>query len=209
MSAEFETIVEKTSFSGSPQTSWKMGETAYAKWFDNTSGKWERWSGSGAPTVAVSGGTLPVTLVGTSISGSVGITGSATLPVNVTSDIGKSITGSIGLSITGSSTVPVSVVKTFFASVTGGLTGSLWVPASGKSIRLKMYSLSTDTCGIVALMMGSGSTISYLNQFFMNATGSVAMNLVGCNYTGSVNHILFVSGSVTSNIAASAWGDEV
>jgi len=158
MSIEFETIAEKTSFSGSPQTSWRPGETAYTKWFDNTSGKWERWSGSGAPQVSLSG--------------------------------------------------DVRVTKTFSASVTGGQTGSLWTPASGKSIRLKMYSLSTDTCGRVALMAGSGSTIDYIKEFFMNATGSVAMNLVGCNWTGSKDYKLFVSGSATSVILASAWGDE-
>jgi hypothetical protein len=58
-------------------------------------------------------------------------------------------------------------------------------------------------------MAGSGSTIEYIKEFFMNATGSVAMNLVGCNWTGSKDYKLFVSGSATSVILASAWGDEI
>ena len=47
-----ETDAEISSFSGSSITSFDIGKPVYNKYFD-TAGKWERWSGSGAPYVII------------------------------------------------------------------------------------------------------------------------------------------------------------
>jgi len=176
MSAEFETVVEKTSFSGSPQTSWKLGETAYAKWFDNTSGKWERWSGSGAPTVVISG-TIPTTLVGTAVSGSVGITGSAVLNAQVRitgSSITQSVSGSVSIASQPISTKPVEMTPLYSGSdfsIGAGLQTGSGVFSVGTSLKTTAIAfIGTQTNGSGSIVVSGSDWGSTYHPFI---TGSV------------------------------------
>ena len=54
MSEADETDLEKSSIGGAAK--YKIGTASYMKYYDNTSEKWERWSGSGAPFVKLIGG---------------------------------------------------------------------------------------------------------------------------------------------------------
>ena len=67
MSEANETDVEKSSIGGAAK--YKIGTTSYGKYYDNTSEKWERQSGSGAPYSILCG-----------------VTGSTYVPVQVTTD---------------------------------------------------------------------------------------------------------------------------
>lgn len=195
-----ETVVEQSSFSGSVSPTYQMGASSYGKYFDNTSGKWERWSGSEAPYIrfipsledAVND-SLRVSIVSGDIElGTIGITGSIGLSVtgsNTIGDIGKSITGSIGLSITGSSaTLPVSLVGT---AVSGsvGITGSATLP---------MSLVGTAVSGSVGI---TGSETLNVNVVSGTFSGSVTVDpnviISGSNIT------LSVSGSVDSRQSGS------
>jgi len=179
-----ETDAEISSFSGSNITSFEVGKPVYNKFFDNTSGKWERWSGSGAPFVRFipsledsATNSVRVDIVAGDIElGTIGITGSIGLSVtgsnviknvgiDITGSIGKSITGSIGLSITGSSTLTVQ------GSV--GVTGS--TPLIVDARQSGSWNIAGGSVGIT----GSG----ILNTLVIN-TGSVPVKAQLTHATG-------------------------
>ena len=68
MSDQAETTLELINISGS-SPKYGVGSTSFPKYFDNTTQKWERQSGSGAPYSILCG-----------------VTGSAYVPVQVTTD---------------------------------------------------------------------------------------------------------------------------
>jgi len=141
--------------------------------------------------------TLPVSLIGTSVSGSIGITGSAS--VEITKDIGKNITGSIGLSITGSSTIATTLVGT---AVSGsvGLTGSTQLPTS----------LTTDGNLKVAVLEGMSGSITSGAMYVsgsVNVSGSVGITSdIGKSITGSIPlgaNVSITGSSMTLSVSGS------
>ena len=140
-----ERFFERSSFLTGSQPTNKVGQTAYLKFYDNTSGLWERMSGSGAPNVIA--------------VGSVGITGSSTSVTNNTLYTFYNV--SIGASgSTGSSTgVDVSTysVKSIYAFIgtTQNASGSLVV--SGSFDKTNYFQLKSGS-------LASGS-LSYFTFF--------------------------------------------
>jgi len=231
-----ETVIEQNSFSGSVSPTYKMGETAYSKFFDNTSGKWERWSGSGAPTVAsrlqihsgsdyadigYSGSDLsiPVTVIAGDIEfGTIAITGSTvTFPVTgsmdarqsgswnvdarqsgswgvgVTEDIGKSITGSIGLSVTGS-----TIVGDIGKSITGSIALTVSNLRVTGSLTTTLYSAFNFALGATG-STGSGnfnvSQYSGKSAYAYLHTATTSGSLIVSGSFDGTNYFQFRSGS--------------
>ena len=136
------------------------------------------------PSALTSAGNLKVALLeGAVNSGSVGITGSATLPVNVTSQIGNSVTGSIGLSITGSTVLSV------IGSV--GTSGSVALTTTGS------IALAPNNAGVLLFASGSGQKVKVYSAGY-----SSPLNVKHCFYFGNTttltaNAFLVTSGSGT------------
>ncbi len=173
-------------------------------------------------TLPVSGSLTTVSTVSALTGGSVGITGSSTLTCNQGTDIGKSITGSIGLSITGSTisnatvTLPVSGSLTTVSTVSAltggsvGITGSVALTAGGSigtsgsvalTITGSLVSLSGSMGGGL-MLVGSGSSQKIKIYQAGYTTSATALhwffygNLTG-SFTSSVSKFLMSSGSGT------------
>jgi len=169
-------------------------------------------SGSNISVDARQSGSWSINIGGAVVSGSVGITGSSTLPVNITSDIGKSVTGSIGISITGSTaTIGTSLVGT---SISGsvGITGSTTLPINitqdiGKSltgsIGLSITGSSTLPVSLVGTAISGSVGITGSSTLTVNVSQIPAVNI-----TGSQTLPVYDAG-VLSNIASAPSGSSI
>jgi len=86
-----------------------------------------------------------------------------------------------------------------------GGTDTIWIPASGKAVRLKRFSVSVSAATRIDLRWGSTA----FESFYLPANGSVIVNLAGCNEQGAVNTALTILSSAAATVTAKASGEEV
>jgi len=99
----------------------------------------------------------------------------------------------------------VSTIKSFNISASASGNNTIWTPASGKAIRLKLVQYESDADVEVGLRFGSTGSL-----FARRITaGVMALNLVGCNVQGATDEKLnlYVGGAV--NVKGFVLGEEV
>jgi hypothetical protein len=91
------------------------------------------------------------------------------------------------------------------ATISAGASSDVWTPDSGKALRLRRLSISTDTASLISLLWISAAWES----FYMNANGSIIVNLVGCEEIGAVDAKLAIKSSATATVTARVTGDQI
>jgi hypothetical protein len=91
--------------------------------------------------------------------------------------------------------------------ITGGNAENIWVPASGKTVRLKRLSISTDTATRLELRWGTSAFESH----YLPANGNIVINFTDCNDqpAAGADTALTILSTVTAWVTATATGDDV
>jgi len=84
-------------------------------------------------------------------------------------------------------------------------TGIIHTPASGKKIRVKAFTWSSNADVVTALRFGTAGDL----LFPIQAKGVIGMNLVGCNIEGAVNEALYGYLSGTGTMKGTVLIEEI
>lgn len=104
--------------------------------------------------------------------------------------------------ITGAGAVGVYLAP---ATISAGASSDVWTPDSGKALRLRRISISSDTATLISLLWITAAWESY----YLNANGTVIVNLIGCEEIGAVDAKLAIKSSATATVTARVSGDQI
>jgi hypothetical protein len=100
-----------------------------------------------------------------------------------------------------------ATLQTVQATLSGNTT--LWDPAASKKVRLKYIQVfNSGSANItVALRFGSAGTLRFTSTLAANTGWN--MNLIGCNWEGAADEILYVNLSAAGTVDVTVLGEEI
>ena len=120
----------------------------------------------------------------------------------------SSFTDSVRISGDFSSTATVKKYLPL-TQVSAGGTVDLWVPSSGKQIRLKRFQISVSGATAVTLQWSGATAVTDFETYNLPDKGCVVVNLVGCNEKApGPDYVLRLKSSATAFITAKVSGEE-
>lgn len=84
-------------------------------------------------------------------------------------------------------------------------SGVIHTPSSGKKIRLKGFSWSSDADIVTAIRFGASGDL----LFSLQTTGAIGMNLIGCNIEGAADQAIYGYLSAAGNMKGTLLIEEI
>lgn len=93
--------------------------------------------------------------------------------------------------------------------ISAGGTADVWVPSSGKRIRLKRFQISVSGATGITLQWSGATSVTDFEHYVLPDKGTVVVNLIGCNEVAPESDaILRVKSSATAFVTVKASGEE-